>query len=387
MTVPTVLYVHHGSGRGGAAVSLGELLSHIDTSRYRPVVAVDFRRTDVRKFFRASGVRTVDCQLDTFTHTMKTWRWTTPQGAARLARWAFAGRPATMRALARVLYVERPQLVHFNGLSVLPYAPVVTERGLPVVQHIRESINAGVFGVRRRWMERVASRHASAMIYICRDNAERLSGVTTPGDVIYNPVDITRFANADRAAARVEIGVRDNEVLLLFPGGSFFDVKGIKPFTQAVAQLRAAGRSVRALIPSADGVAREAVTRANIADAVIYAQFTDSVERYYAAADIVVAPFTVPHFSRAVIEAGAARRPVVASRIGGITEVVEENLTGLLAVPGDAADLARKIRYLLDHPDKASAMADAGFAITVQRYGATAHARAVMAVYDRVMAG
>ena len=59
-------------------------------------------------------------------------------------------------------------------------------------------------------------------------------------------------------------------------------------------------------------------------------------------------------------EAYATKRPVVASRIGGIPYSVEEGKTGLLFEPGNERDLAEKITYLIAHPDEADSMGEAG---------------------------
>lgn len=363
-----VLYVHHGSGQGGAAVSLLHLLAHLDRTRYEPIVAVDPRRPRAIEFFSEHGVETVSCALAPFAHTTSTWTWHTPRGLIKLLAWWTVGRRRTERALDAVIERVRPAVVHLNGLSLLPFARVAAHRGIPVVQHVREPVNAGVFGVRKRWLEALASREVAELIYICKDNADRLRGVQAPGSVIYNPVDLGRFLKLDRHACRKELGIADAAAVAFFPAGANAAAKGLGPFLQALDLLARRGRPVQALIPGQN------------------VPFIDAVERYYAACDVVVAPFIVPHFSRAVIEAGAARRPVVASRIGGITEVVVDGVTGLLAGAGNADELADKIVDVLDHADAASAMADAGLVQATQHYDATVHARSVMAVYDRVLA-
>lgn len=53
-------------------------------------------------------------------------------------------------------------------------------------------------------------------------------------------------------------------------------------------------------------------------------------------------------------------KTVICSRLGGLTEFVEDGVTGVLFVPGDARDRAGKIRYLWERPDLCRAMGDAG---------------------------
>ena len=62
----------------------------------------------------------------------------------------------------------------------------------------------------------------------------------------------------------------------------------------------------------------------------------------------------------AILEAMAMKKPVVASRVGGIPDSVLEAETGYLVVPGDSVDLSRKISGLLDNSQKAEQMGKAG---------------------------
>jgi glycosyltransferase involved in cell wall biosynthesis len=173
------------------------------------------------------------------------------------------------------------------------------------------------------------------------------------------------------------------------------DIKGIIPFILALAQIRGSHPDVLAIIPGIDkkphprdktrNLMEKIVVENRMEETIVRVPFSDNVEQYYLAADIVVAPFVTPHFSRAVMEAGAMAKPVVGSRIGGITEVLDDGKVGLLATPGDPEDLARKICYLIENRDLAREMGRAGLIVARQRFDATANARAVMKVYDQVL--
>ena len=67
--------------------------------------------------------------------------------------------------------------------------------------------------------------------------------------------------------------------------------------------------------------------------------------------------FVLPTYSeglpRVVFEAMAARLPVVATNVSGIPDVLQDCVTGFTVCPGDEVALAEKIRWILEHPDKA----------------------------------
>src|SRR4029077_6969412 len=81
----------------------------------------------------------------------------------------------------------------------------------------------------------------------------------------------------------------------------------------------------------------------------------------------------------------ALRRPEVASRAGGPTEIIEDGQTGLLVAPGDAEALAAALIDLLDHPERAAEIAARGYGQVTRRFAATTNALRVQEVYDEVL--
>ena len=390
-----VLYVHHGSGRGGAANSLLYLLQNLDRSRFEAQVACNFRWPGTQEFFSEHGFPPVDLPVAPFLHMSDTWRLTTLKGIAKFCQWLMWRRRPAQVAFHRLLQKTKWDLVHLNGLSIVPLAQTAKRLGVPVVQHVRESVNDGTFGIRKRWLTHLVLEHTDHVIYICVDGQDRLTGPVPQSSVVYNPVDLRRYGAVSPQCARRKIGILEDQVVLFFPGGSMFDIKGIIPFLNSLAIVRDTYRNICAVIPGLDAAPhpRDAVRREveqiiatkNLQRAVMRLPFTTQVEEYYAASDIVVSPFLRPHFSRAVIEAGAMARPVIGSSIGGITEVLEDGKVGLLATPGDHEDLAKKICYLIEHREIALDMGQAGRIIAQKQFNATDHAKSVMDVYDHVL--
>jgi glycosyltransferase involved in cell wall biosynthesis len=90
-------------------------------------------------------------------------------------------------------------------------------------------------------------------------------------------------------------------------------------------------------------------------------QSQEALPRQLRAADLVVVPTVAQEaLGRTAVEAMAAGRPVVASRIGGLPFTVVDGATGLLSEPGDADDLARKIERLVDDPALRERLGQAG---------------------------
>ena len=86
-----------------------------------------------------------------------------------------------------------------------------------------------------------------------------------------------------------------------------------------------------------------------------------------------------------VSEAMSHGLPVIASRIGGLPEFVEDGVTGLLFEPGNAAELADKIHMLWENPDLCRRLGEAGRKKANREYGAETYYQHLMSIYDKAI--
>jgi glycosyltransferase involved in cell wall biosynthesis len=134
---------------------------------------------------------------------------------------------------------------------------------------------------------------------------------------------------------------------------------------------------------------RAQVAALGLADRVRFhgTQSEDEVARMLAAADVFVLASVVASNGRmdgipvALMEALASGLPVIASRLSGIPELVRDGETGLLAAPGDAADLARAFQRLLEDPDAAIARARAGRRLIEEEFDIERSAERMLALF------
>jgi glycosyltransferase involved in cell wall biosynthesis len=108
----------------------------------------------------------------------------------------------------------------------------------------------------------------------------------------------------------------------------------------------------------------------------------NSVDNFIAQSRIIVmCSICYEGFPAVLVEAMLRGRPVIASRLGGIPEVVDEGVTGLLFEAGNAVDLAAKIQYLWAHPDLCRQMGEAGRKKALLEYTPDTYYRRLMDVY------
>lgn len=391
-----ILYVHHGGGLGGAPNSLYYSLSGLDRDRFDPIVACDFFESNAREFFEECGFPPIDLRIARFTHVTSWWPLYSPYGITKMLRWAACQFPRSAVSFLKLLDLVKPDLVHLNSLTLAHLAVLCHRRRTPVVLHVREPVHQGTVGLRKCWLKRIAVSNASRIIYICEDNRDRLTGAIERACVIYEPLPWDQFVKGlNGTDAKRRHGIPPEVPVLLFPGGSSPYIKGLFVFLEALSLVKRAFPNVVAIIPGLEtetarhdrtgGRIRHIVRSLRLEESIVPLPFIFAVEQYYASADVVVAPFVIPHFARAVVEAGAMGKPVVASRIGGISEVVSDGETGLLVTPGDPVDLAKALISLLGDRNYARKLGDNGFRMAKALYDVDRHSEQIMNVYDQVL--
>lgn len=108
---------------------------------------------------------------------------------------------------------------------------------------------------------------------------------------------------------------------------------------------------------------------------------------FYRCARIFLLPSTwFEGFPFVLLEAMLHSAPVIASRVGGLPEIVEDGRTGLLFESGNAADLAAKVRYLWERPELGREMGKAGREKALREYSRERHYERLMAVYEKAIA-
>jgi glycosyltransferase involved in cell wall biosynthesis len=248
---------------------------------------------------------------------------------------------------------------------------------------------AAIVEVYRRTLGRSTVRAADVLIATTMTYAQTSRSLWSRADVevVPNAVDPTRFTpeGGDAEAIRERHGLGRAPVALFV--GRLTHHKGIEELIQAAAMT---GPHVRHVIVG-DGPRRaalEAMARDVAPGRVTFAGRVRSEElpAYYRAASVGVLPSTsrLEAFGIAALECMASGRPVVVSRIPGVEEVIEPDVTGLLAEPVDPEDLARQIRAVALDPERAAAMGKAARERVLERFTLPRIVDRLLDVYRRV---
>lgn len=111
----------------------------------------------------------------------------------------------------------------------------------------------------------------------------------------------------------------------------------------------------------------------------------DEVATYFNKMDIVVIPSTLDSesFGVAAVEASACEKPVIVSNVGGLPEVILDQVTGLVARPKDAVDLFEKMKFLAEAPEKIAAFGKAGRKNVLEKYEWSKNVKTMIELYEK----
>jgi glycosyltransferase involved in cell wall biosynthesis len=187
-----------------------------------------------------------------------------------------------------------------------------------------------------------------------------------------NGVDLRRFAPErfradDRAAIRRRLGVRDRERVIGFVGRMVRE-KGIPELLEAIRERP--GWRLLLVGPDERGAKRDAIDPAVFAGTrnATWLGLRSDLPPLFAVMDVVTLPSHREGLPRTLVEASAMARPVVATRVRGCREAVEDGVTGLLVPTRAPRELRDAIAALLDDPGRAARFGAAARRLAEQRF-------------------
>ncbi len=203
--------------------------------------------------------------------------------------------------------------------------------------------------------------------YLC----ERYPGVADRVITIRNGIDLRRFKPrmGSREAKRV-YGL-SGKAPVVGVTARLRPVKGVEYLLMAVQKLIAKNISVDCLVVG-DGESRvdlEALAeKLGVQNQVVFAGYCEDVDKALAAIDLFVLPSLSEGLPTCLMEAMAMRKPVIATAVGGVPEVITNGETGILVPARDPERLATAIADLLSESEKAEKMAERGYREVLRRF-------------------
>ncbi|MGQ9617710.1 MAG: glycosyltransferase [Candidatus Aminicenantia bacterium] len=191
---------------------------------------------------------------------------------------------------------------------------------------------------------------------------QKLKSLSKKVEVIYNGIDLSKIDSLKFKNIKKEMGIREDEILIESVG-ILHPVKGHDTFIKAIQYVRERFPNIKALIVG--DVLREEdkffkkeletlTKELGISEQVIFTGFRDDVLGLMNSMDLIVLPSKYEEpFPRVLLEASILRKPILATKVGGIPEIIKDGFSGLLFPPSDYMALADAIKYLIERKDVA----------------------------------
>jgi glycosyltransferase involved in cell wall biosynthesis len=278
-------------------------------------------------------------------------------------------------ALLRLIRRERPLIVHTHTAKAGTLGRLAAWLArVPVVVHTYHGhVFRGYFSPARtrlflaveRWLARRTDRLLTVSAQVRRELLEL--GIGTPEQLVVVPLglDLDPFLAVGAAGdgeLRRALGIEPAAPVVAVVA-RLVPIKAHEVFFGAAAIVSARRRDVRFPVVG-DGERRaelEAlVTRLGLAGSVRFLGWRGDLPAIYREADVVVLTSRNEGSPVSLIEAMAAGRPVVATRVGGVPDLVEDGVNGCLVDPDRPAAVAEAVLALLDDPDRRHALGQAG---------------------------
>lgn len=272
---------------------------------------------------------------------------------------------------------HRIEAVYANGPRIWPAVGLASRGRIPVLFHAHNPIGSRISRTVAGW----SIRHARATVISCcefvagplrRFAGERLA-------VVPNGAPDCRYSSRNFNTSRLRIGSI----------GRIAPEKGQLEFVRAAAQLAELPSRPSFEIHGAPMFASleyfESVRAAAAGIPVEFAGWSENVAETLAGLDVLVISSRQDAMPRVMLEAMSAGVPVVATEVGGIGEVIEDNVTGFLARPGSVTALADRVREAISDPVALERVARQARLSWERSYTVDHYRRGVMLAVDRAL--
>jgi glycosyltransferase involved in cell wall biosynthesis len=374
-----ILYINLTAKMSGAEFSLLSLMAGLDKNKFQPILLLP----EPGPFLDKAGTFGIETVI--LPHLIKFGEyfhfWKIPK-----ALWA-------VLRLQKIIRGKEISLVHCNTPRAAYIGGLAAKLcGIPSVTHIRD---IGLSPFVKKWQSRLLGFLSDRMISVSRATKMYVIGknpfLEEKIQVIYNGVDLALIDRVPLVAIRHELGIPASAPLIGM-AGRIESSKGLDILIQAAEIIKRTFPSLRILVIGSIFEKQDQdyldkltikISEKGLKSNVVFTGFRPDALGIIKALDIVVHPALCPDsLPRTVIEAAGLKKTIVASRVGGIPEILLDTVSGILVEPGNAEALAEVVMFLLVHPEESSRLGEAARKRVACLFDIKKHLDEITAIYS-----
>jgi glycosyltransferase involved in cell wall biosynthesis len=347
-----IVFFSHSSELSGAPRCLLELLESIDRSSYTPIVVAPMNGPLIEALKEA--------RIDFRTIKEINWLYLYCQTSNLFIRLFYLLERILLNIYLTgysyyLIHQCKADLIYLNTIASRYAAISAKLSGLPVIWHIHEGYQNKL---KRAFFYFLVRLVASKVIFTSKASEslwgfEKVKGKSV---WVYNGIDLEKVEELSRS--KIEIDFEKDKTSIGYIG-QINPYKGINILIEAMEKVKEVFPNAICWIIGKPSPYQEkyyeslkdCVIRKELEHNIKFIDFQPNIFPLLAKIDILVIPSMYETFGRSLIEGMALAKPIVATRVGGIPEIVIDNETGILVSPDDSNQLSKALLILLSEPD------------------------------------
>ncbi len=348
---PRILLVSHNSNLSGAPISLAQLAKGLVSLGYAPLLVLP-KSGPVEQF-------------------LQQWK----------VEYAVLKTPNAILDYLRIIRRFKPDVVHVN--SLVKTWPVLLARlcGKPTIWHVREYLG------KKRGYARLIHLTSKKVVLVSQEQGILFQGMPN-AVVVPNGIAVGMYENLSPAP---DIRRNGAKIFVVYVG-TIEPRKGLFVLAQTAALLK--DRPWIHFLVAGDAPKKHEAYKLKVYDyirtqdlqkRIHFLGYRNDIPSILAAADILLHPAFFEVFPRVVLEAMATRLPIIATRVGGIPEMIENGVSGYLVDAGDFRAMARYVRELDEHGTLRKNLGSNGYERARKKFSLASHVEKIVEIYESMI--
>ena len=375
-----ILFIHQSAELYGSDKTLLLLLRHIDKTRFYPVVVLP-NDGPLKEELEKENIKVVIAPV------LKVYRkMFTPKNLLKFIKDIKKG----VDALDILNKQHHFDIVYSNTLAVLLGIIYAKKRKIKHLWHVHEiivhpKIIASIF-------PKILMRYSN--LVICNSNAtqnnltDRVPELKSKTTVIYNGMELNPENKA--VGQRSDFGFNETDIIITLVG-RISRLKGHKLLLDVFTNHISKNENIKLLFVGSPVEGQEyyldeiqnSIIRNKLQTKVKILPFLDNLNGIWTVTDIAIMPSTeAESFGLVAVEAMLAKKPVVASNLGGLSEIVINNETGFLFDPNSKEALSEALFKLIENPSLRSEFGEKGHERAIREFSIEKHVKNFEAVFE-----